>query len=302
MEQLGYKPNLVARALASNRTNTVGLVVPEISNAWFSLLTHHIEEAAHARGLVLLLGSSSYSIERERQQLTTFARLRLDGVILARSPMPRGTAAGALPDDLPIVCVNRAAPKGSSVPSVVVRHKSAARRAAAHLFEHGHSTVACLTGPTASGPLADRTAGWRQASRTAGVAPREDLLLPVSFSRVEAYHAVSRWLPRPDRPTALFCASDELAMGAMRAAAETGIKIPDDLAIVGFDDIAEAATNHPTLTTMRQPVAEIAEHAIETLLAFRDTGKPQPDSILQADLVRRESCGCHGSPHPSDKA
>jgi LacI family transcriptional regulator len=131
------------------------------------------------------------------------------------------------------------------------------------------------------------------------VLPEEHLLLPVSFSRLEAYHAVSHWLRRPDRPGALFCASDELAMGAMRAAAEHGVKVPEDLAVVGFDDIAEAATNHPALTTMRQPVAEIAEHAIDTLLAFRDTGKSQPDSILEAELVRRESCGCHGSPRPS---
>ncbi|MQA62282.1 MAG: substrate-binding domain-containing protein [Actinophytocola sp.] len=292
MLELGYRPNLIARALKSNRSNAVALVVPDISNAWFSLLAHSIEEAAYMRGLVLLLGSSGHSPDRERHQLHTLAGLRVDGVILARSPLSRSRPRTDLRLDVPMVCVNRAGPRGTVIPSIVVDNAAGGALATRHLLGHGHAEIACLTGPAEAGPLADRAAGWRQALRQADLDPAEDLLLRSGFGRLDAYETVKSWLAHDDHPAALFCASDELALGALRAAAETGTKVPEQLAIVGFDDIAEANASYPPLTTVRQPVADIAAAAIELLLRIRDTGEPQQDLTFDVDLAVRGTCGC----------
>jgi LacI family transcriptional regulator len=292
MQQLGYQPNLIARALASNRTGAVALVVPEISNAWFSMLAHSIEDALYSQGLVLLLGSSGHSPEREHRQLRTLASLRVDGVLLVRSPLSRSTRPADLELDVPLVCVNRAAPRGADVPSVVVEDEAGGAMATRHLLDHGHEAVACLTGPARTGPMSDRTRGWRRAMRAAGQEPTDDLLIRSDFDRAAAYETTSQWLRRADRPTALFCASDELALGALRAAADADTKIPQELAVVGFDDVAEAAWSHPPLTTVQQPVAEIAAAAVGTLLRLRDSGETQPDVRFGVQLVSRGSCGC----------
>lgn len=292
MRELGYRPNLIARALASNRSNALALVVPDISNAWFSLLAHSIEEAAYTRGLVLLLGSSGHSPARERDQLQTLAGLRVDGVILARSPHSRSSPRAGLHIDVPMVCVNRSAPRGAVIPSIVVADDAGGKLATEHLLGHGHEAVACLTGPAKAGPLADRVAGWRRTMRPARSGPDEELLLPSGFGRMEAYDTVRKWLARADRPSALFCTSDELALGALRAAAETETKVPGQLAIIGFDDIVEARASHPPLTTVRQPVEDLAATAVDTLLKLRDTGEPQGDVTFDVELVVRGTCGC----------
>jgi LacI family transcriptional regulator len=291
MAELGYRPNLIARALAANQTNTIGLIVPDISNAWFSLLAHRVEESACARGLVLLLGSSRHSAEREVQQLRTLSNLRVDGAILAQSPLV-DPDLGGLRLDVPLVYMNRSAPADSPHPSVLVDDVGGARLAVRHLLGHGHTEIACLTGPADAGPLADRAAGWRQELRSAGLDPSDDLLLRSGFGHLDAYDFALRWIGQTHRAAALFCASDELAVGVLRAAAQVGARIPDDLAVVGFDDIIEARTSHPGLTTVHQPVDELATTAVDTLIKLRDTGEPQSDRTLAVELVIRGSCGC----------
>ncbi len=214
----------------------------------------------------------------------------MDGLVLARSPLAE--AAPDVGSDVPLVHMNHPAPAGSGVPSVLADDVGGARLATRHLLDHGHAEIACMTGSAPVGPLATRAEGWRQELVDAGLAARDELLLTSGFGRLESYEVARTWIRRPDRPDAIFCTSDELALGVMRAAAEAGVRIGLDLAIVGFDDIIEARSSYPGLTTIRQPVEELAAAAVDTLLSLRESDAPQPDRILPVRLVQRSSCGC----------
>jgi LacI family transcriptional regulator len=158
-----------------------------------------------------------------------------------------------------------------------------------HLFEHGHRRVACLTGPAGSGPVATRAAGWRRAVAEADADGSP--LLRSDFDRYSAYRLAASRLSRTDRPSALFAATDELALGVLRAAAELGIAVPDELAVVGFDGIAETGFTLPPLTTVHHPIDALGVAAVDALF---DGAAGRRDVVLPTTLLRRRSCGCSG--------
>lgn len=296
IDELGYRPNGFARALRSTRSRLLGLVLPDNSNPFFAELARVIEDEAFRRGYLLLLGNSTEDDERQAAYVREFLELRVEGLLLISA------ANGQRQADLTLSLVEL---QGSRIPTVVLDRAISGLHASyltvdnfgggylatRHLIDHGHSDVTCLAGPEGNQPADSRTRGWRRAMREAGLAPRADLLIRSPFRREYGYRAMQALLRGKDPPTAVFAESDEQAIGALRAAAECGIRIPDDLALVSFDGIPESAFTSPRLTTVAQPFEELGRRAVE--LALNDRNRDDGLRVrLPVRLTIGESCGC----------
>lgn len=297
VQELGYEPNLLARALKSNRTNTYGCIVPDSSNIYYSEIARSVERAAFDRGQVLLLGNGGYDLEHNASYLRTFSNLRVDGVIVVRPDPSTGNSGeheAQLNLTLPVVYVHNT-PPGTDTPAILPDMAEAGRLATKHLLAHGHSDVGVLAGQSTSGAIARAVEGWRTARTEAGLPRREELVYSSERGHYGAYNFAKQWLQQPDRPTALFAATDGLGVGVIRAASELGVRIPEDLAIVSCNGTDEAAFSYPTLTTAHHPIESIGRNAVELLESMIAT--PGNDSItsrnLPMELRLGESCGTH---------
>jgi LacI family transcriptional regulator len=295
VESLGYRPNGVARSLRMNKTMTLGLVVPDTSNPFFAELARAVEEAAFSHGYTLLIGNAAEDDERQTAYVRTFLERQVDGLFL----VPAHGPAGCLPEleraKSPWVVLDREMP-GAEVPAVLVDNRGGARVATAHLLGHGRRRIACVAGPRDVAPATDRVAGWRDALTEAGVTADAAPVLHVPFGRRSGYVATRRLLA-DDSVDAVFAASDEQALGVLRAVTELGLRCPDDIAIASFDGIAATAYSTPALTTMVQPFRELGSVAMERLLQrIADPAAPADASVLPVRLAARGSCGCDDPP------
>lgn len=298
IEQLGYHPNGIARSLRMNRTMTLGLVVPDTSNPFFAELGRAIEEAAFAHGYTLLVGNAAEIDERQTAYVRTFLARQVDGLFL----VPAHGAAGCLPDlhrtRTPWVAIDRRL-GGIDAATVLVDNRGGARAATEHLLGHGRSRIACIAGPRDVMPATDRVAGWREALAEAGVRPSEMRVVHGEFGRHAGYLAAKDIL-QDGQHDALFVASDEQAVGALRAVAELKLSCPDDVAIASFDGIAATAYSTPALTTMAQPFDAIGNTAVAGLVdRITEPTIPADTTVLPVTLVARGSCGC---PDPRGEA
>ena len=294
IEQLGYRPNGIARSLRMSRTMTLGLVVPDNANPFFAELARSIEEESFANGYTLLIGNAAENDDRQTTYVRTFLARQVDGLFI----VPAHGPAGFLPDlqraGTPWVCMDRQV-AGAGAPAVLVDNRGGAYAATRHLIEHGRRRIACLAGPQDVMPATDRVAGWRDALAEEGVRPRAMSVWHVPFGRRAGYLAAREILTSAERPDAIFVASDEQALGALRAVAELGLGCPEDLAIVSFDGIPAAEYATPSLATMAQPFPELGRQALAHLLA-QIGGETNAAEILPVSLVARGSCGCPDPP------
>jgi len=294
IEQLGYRPNSIARSLRMSRTMTLGLVIPDNANPFFAELARAIEEEAFAHGFTLLMGNAAESDERQTTYVRTFLARQVDGLFI----VPAHGHAGFLPEversGTPWVSLDRQVP-GATAPSVLVDNHGGAREATNHLLAHGRRRIACVAGPRDVMPATDRVSGWRDALTEAGIARAEMSVVHTEFGRRAGYRAARELLAQAKRPDAIFVASDEQAVGVLRAVSEAGLRCPDDVAVASFDGIPGAAYSTPALTTMGQPFAALGRAALAHLLA-QQAGTTAPTEVLPVTLVRRGSCGCPDPP------
>ncbi|HEX7106777.1 MAG TPA: LacI family DNA-binding transcriptional regulator [Acidothermaceae bacterium] len=295
IQELGYRPNAVARALVLRRTETIGLVVPDNSNPYFAELAKAIEDVAYSAGYAMVLGNSSNDSHRESAQLRTLSERQVDGLLFIGSSshpdLSRLRGSG-----IPVVLLDRTS-DDDSFPSVVVDNRAGARAGVEHLIRHGHRRVACIGGPEDLPAAAEREAGWRQALRTHRIA-RAGVLERSPFSRAGGYAATRRLLSSDERPSAIFASSDLQGIGALRACHEAGLRVPDDVALLAFDGTQESEYTTPPLSVICQPVNEIAARSLEILLAD-DGQQTRGHVVLQPTLKLRRSCGCSsGQPTP----
>lgn len=303
IEELGYRPNTIARSLRARRSFALGLVVPDSANPFFSELAKAVEDAGFESGYTLLLGNSMDDEERERHYVRTFIERQVDGLVLI-SVSRTGLVAEELRNSrLPVVSLQQLDP-AIAAPTILVDNEGGAAEAVAHLLEHGADSVACLSGPVGIPSADERVRGWSAALDAAGIAADGRTCVRVEFSRAAGYTAALRLLA-DERPRALFVASDEQALGVLRAAAELGIRIPAELAVVAFDGIPADEFTVPSLSTMRMPFRELGLAAVRCLIDQIDETQPalrQPER-LPVTLERRASCGCPDRPaaegHPS---
>lgn len=266
VDSLGYSPNVAAKMLRTLRTQKILVTVPDISNPFFSQVIRGVEEAASAAGYSVLLGDTRHEPEREDQYAAMLRRKEADGLIFLGHRLSDTLAemAAALGPGAPIVNGCEYSP-ALGVSSAHIDNEKAATEAMAHLYALGHRRVGVVTGPLASPLSRDRLAGVRAAARTAGAA--EGLAVATGDFSVEAGAALARdLLSNATPPSALFCFSDEMAMGALAALRGLGLACPRDVSLVGFDDIRFAAYLDPPLTTVSQPMAEIGHETVRLLL------------------------------------
>lgn len=291
MRDLNYHPNGVARSLRTARTRAVGLVVPDVANAFFAQLAREIEVAAFAQDVTMLLGNAMDDPRRELQYVQTFVERRVEGLVLAPSGESLETSRALLRARMPVVVVDRDLP-GSPGSTVVVDNHHGGYLATRHLIDHGHRRVAILSGPAEVTSAAERRRGWAQAMDEAGL-PTQGLAIDIAFTRESAYRVALELLGTADRPTALFATADEQALGIFRAAAARGLAVHRDLAVVSFDSTDAAPYLVPALTAVHQPTDAIAARAVEVLLAqITDPDRPPSRDTLPVELVVRDSCGC----------
>nr|WP_202525095.1 LacI family DNA-binding transcriptional regulator [Streptomyces sp. SID4926] len=298
IKELGYRPDRVAQAMASRRTDLIGLIVPDARQPFFAEMAHAVEQAASERGKMVLVGNSDYADAREVHYLRAFLGMRVAGLILV-SQGPSETAAAEIDAwDARIVLLHRR-PSPIDDVAVVTDDVGGAQLATRHLLEHGVPYVACLGGteqtPAEGDPVSDHIEGWRRAMTEAGL-PTEGRLFQSPYNRYDAYKVGLELLAGPDRPPALVCATDDQAIGILRAARELRIDVPGELAVAGFDDVKEAALTDPPLTTVASDRTAMARAAVDLVLddALRVTSpRRERLKVYPSRLVIRRSCGCH---------
>jgi DNA-binding LacI/PurR family transcriptional regulator len=291
IDALGYRPNVAARNLRRGRTGLLALVVPEIDSPYFSDLAARTVRIAEEDGWTVLIDQTDGDAARERRLLHGERSQLVDGVIFS----PWSTAAEELAtrrDATPFVLLGEHA-GAPPVDHVVIDNVAAAREAVAHLLAGGRRDIAAIgiEASVANETARQRQLGFRGALAAAGLPWRADREAAVtSLHRAEGHRAMSGLLAAGDRPDAVFCFSDELALGALRALADAGLRVPDDVALVGFDDIEDGRYAVPTLTTIAPDKDRIAQLALQ-VLRDRLAGDDRPARVITAPhrLVVRES-------------
>ncbi|MFC4821320.1 LacI family DNA-binding transcriptional regulator [Dokdonella ginsengisoli] len=292
-ERLRYMPNGAARSLITQRTQTVGAVLPDLHGEFFSELIRGMDAAARARGLHLLV-SSSHGSASEVGEVLRALRGRVDGVLIMSPHADAGTLAENLPAALPTVLMNTRV-GGSDYLSLSIDNYGGACAMVEHLVQCGHRRIAFVAGPPNNFDADERLRGYRDA--LAKQRPKQaPQVLQGDFSEESGYRAgldVSRLDPRPD---AVFAANDMMAIGCLFALKEAGLDVPGDIALAGFDDIPIARFVSPPLTTVRVRIADLGAQALERLASVID-GRSQPRLAreLECSLVARQSSGAR--PH-----
>jgi DNA-binding LacI/PurR family transcriptional regulator len=269
-EQLGYRPNAVARSLVSKRTNVIGVMLSDLHNQYFMEVVDGIETEAHGADYRALINTGGRQAEREWDAVETLLQLRTDGVILAGTVLPsaRILAAAAA---VPLVLVARSS-RSPAVDSVANDDRAGARLAVAHLVELGHRHVAHVDGGDGAGAQARRR-GFLDAMRDAGLAS-EAVVARGDYTEAGGAEGVDRLLASKGRwPTALFVANDLAAVGALHTLERHGLRVPEDVSVVGYDNTALAHLGHIDLTTIDQPKRSLGATAVQLLLERITTGR-----------------------------
>jgi LacI family repressor for deo operon, udp, cdd, tsx, nupC, and nupG len=264
--RLGYEPNFAAKSLRTLRTDKILVTVPDISNPFFSQVIRGVEEAALAAGYSVLLGDTRHEEAREEQYAAMFRRKEADGLIFLGHRLPEvlSDMVAAKGPKTPIVngCEFR---PGLAVSSAHIDNERAAAEAMVHLYGLGHTRIGVVTGPLASPISSDRLAGALSAAQRHGRASALRIAIG-DFSIESGVRQTGELLDEPGRPTAIFCFSDEMAMGALEAIRQRGLSCPQEVSLVGFDDIRFAQYLHPQLTTVSQPKEQIGHEVVRLLM------------------------------------
>lgn len=295
VRELGYHPSDVARSLKLRRTNMLGLVVSDITNPFFSQLVRGAEEAALKHGYLLLTFNTDDQLEREKQVLSVLRGRRVDGILLVVAPVQHDVThiMETMARGTPVVCLDRV-PRGISVDSVTVDNAKAARECVKHLLELGHRRIGILTGSTKLTTARERLRGYKQALQAYGLSIDATLVREGNFRIDSGYELASQLLRGDRRPTALFASNGLMAMGALRAVADVGLRCPKDVAVATFDDLPLSELLSPPLTSVAQPAYQIGYEGARILLdriKSKGGGSKVTKVVLQAELKIRESTG-----------
>ncbi len=260
---LRYAPHSGARSLITNRTNTLGVLLPDLYGEFFSELIHGIDLTARKNGYHILV-SRSWEGRTEIEEAMRAMRGRVDGLLLMSPDIHRDTLLN-LPADLPVVFLCSPS-QGHEVDSVTIHNMRGARAMVSHLIAVGHRRIAIIKGSFGNYDAAERLRGYQTALKEAGIEPEPRLERCGDFTEVGGYNAALALLAETNRPTAVFAANDSMAIGALSAFRESGVKVPGDIAVAGFDDIPLARYMDPPLSSVRVPISELGATAVDILL------------------------------------
>ena len=293
--ELGYRPSALARSLVSRRSKTIGLLVSDIANPFYPEVVRGVEEAAVSRGYSVLLGNTGYSADRALDLARSFADRQADGVILMSSSLSPSVLEELTARQVPVVVVDsplEGLPAG--VHSIAVDYESGIAEAAGHLLALGHRRFAHLAGPIDLPTARRRRDAFLAALAERGIDPNSVAVVEGNLRIDGGRRAIDRILDLPELPTAVFAANDLSAIGLLWAARDRGIRIPDDLSIVGLDDIQLALEVSPPLTTVALPRQDLGQLALAALVEE----PPAAALAVATRLVVRGSTG----PCPTDRS
>jgi LacI family transcriptional regulator len=294
IEEVHFRPNVAARSLAGAQTFILGLVIPTgvssvFSDPYFPNLIRGISSACRDRDYSVMLWLAEPDYER-RTVMQVLRNGIIDGVIVSSMPMDEIIVDALSHAELPFILVGRD-PTHPGVNYVDVENRRGGVEAVTHLIRMGRRRIAHISGPLNTVVGRDRLEGFQEALRMRGVPFNPELVLEGDFSEEEGYSLTKLILPRS--PDAIFAASDAMALGALRALREAGLRVPEDVAVIGFDDLPFAATADPPLTTIRQPIQRTGAMAAQTLIDIIEHPGEAPVRriLLPTELVIRKSCG-----------
>lgn len=283
-QKLAYIPNLQARSLLTNQTAALGVLIPDVSNPYYAAVLRGIEDAVGSTGRTVILCNTDRNPEKQRLYLRALMERRVDGLIVAGGSFGRAETE-LTGGDLPVVMIGR---HPARLPSVRIDNVEAAALATGHLIALGHRRIVHLAGPSVSLTASDRLKGYRRALEAASIPVEPELIVEVGFAPLRAGPAVRAAFGAPRRPTAVLAANDQVAIGAIRAFHELGLRVPDDVSVVGFDDTPLASYTVPSLTTVAVPTYALGRTAVE-LMAAALAGRPAASVVLPCELRVRES-------------
>ncbi|MFX4221585.1 MAG: LacI family DNA-binding transcriptional regulator [Thalassobaculum sp.] len=293
ISELGYTPNFGARALAMNRTHTIGAVIPTMENAIFARGFQAVQERLSDAGTTLLLASSGYDPDREAGQIRALLQRGVDGLLLVGESRPDSTYDLLASRDVPIVLVWCNGEKTGHV-CVGFDNRHAAHQMARTVLDYGHRRIAMVAGITAWNDRATRRVeGVRQALAAESLTLDEANLVEADYSLEAGAQALRRLMSETPRPTAIICGNDVLAAGVLMGARQMNISVPDELSITGFDDIDLASVLDPALTTVHVPHRRMGWTAADRLLAIKSGSPPEGNISFSTDLVIRASLTRH---------
>jgi len=293
VKELNYQPNAAARSLAAGRTHILGLVIPSgvsalFSDPYFPILIQGVSATCSAKEYSVMLWLAEAEFERRTIRQVLHNGL-LDGVIVSSMQIGDPIVARLRESNLPFVLIGRH-PTADEVSYVDVDNDGAAQAAVTHLLRLGRKRIATITGPQNAAVGQERRKGYSKALRARGITVIPELIVEGDFTEDGGALAMQQLLPH--HPDAVFAASDVMAVGALRVLHAAGLRVPEDVALVGFDDVPLAARQTPPLTTIRQPIRQMGAMAVETLLTLlEDPEHGAHHILLPTQLVIRDSCG-----------
>lgn len=297
IDELGYRPNRLASGLRSQRTHTTAMVIPDITNPFYPAVARGLQDALGSRGYQYFICSTDGLAEREEDFLAEAIDRRVDGIVFAPSRSEEVPVSLVASSGIPVVLLSASATveeqafRQPGVDLVRSNDERGMRTATEYVLSAGHTRIGFINAGFDTGPAGRRFDGFRVALQSAGIELSDDLLATTSFTRDGGREGLARLLALPHPPTAVLCGNDLIAIGVLDLARERGIDVPDELAVVGYDDIDAAALVSPSLTTVINPAREIG-HACGKLLLDRMTGEYDSvtrEVIIANRLVVRES-------------
>lgn len=292
MAELGYKPNRVARRLRQKggRRHLLGLIIPDIQNPFFSEIARGVEDVAYANEFAVMLCNSDEDLRKEAFYLDVMRAESVDGIILPPIDDRDSAVLRLAEAGMPIVSVDRSLANGA-IDTVEVDNRQGAFEAVDHLLRLGHRRVAMIAGRQNVSTSRDRRLGYEEALAAHNLPVRPDYIRVGDYKQASGLALARELLALPERPTALFVSNNLMTVGAMEAIHKQGLRIPEDMAIIGFDDLPWAETLDPPLTVVRQPAYEVGRAAAELLLKrLSNPAAPAAWLRLRPKLILRSSC------------
>lgn len=284
--QMDYRPNAIARGLIKKKTETIGLVIPDLRNPFFPEVAAGIESASEGAGYSVFLCASDWSPDREDRYLSLLLERRVDGIIIAPVRRHDGAEPPGLTGRIPAVYVT-STPHVTSHPYVTINNRQGGFLATSHLIEKGHAPVAFIGAADGSETGEERRAGYREALEYHGLKYEPRLVKLGPFAREHAAEATTALIRSGAMPRGIFAENDNLALAIIDTLVDAGFSIPGDVAVVGFDDITIARMHAVELSTIAQPIHEMGRRAVELLLTqIRGEGRPE-HVVLEPKLIQR---------------
>lgn len=285
VSELHYKPHLAAKQLASQKNNMLGLLLDEISGDFFPPMLRGIETGAREAGYDLLIATM-------RGGSNPIGPHNTDGILVFDTSLKEDHLRDLHADKFPVVLLYRSPPPGLQIPYVAFENKDGARAMTDHLIEQcGYRRIGFLRGPGDNEDSYWRERGYRESLEAHGITYDAGLLATGNFDDEVAYQVVRQWIAEGINVDAIFAGDDESAIGTILALRDAGLRVPQDIAVVGFDDSPSSRHLTPSLTTVRAPIEQTGLEAVRQLIGLIEEGAAQPEILLPTELVIRESCG-----------